>query len=46
LADEIFVCNSIIGIWPVKQIENTHFPVGAISQNMQSRLQQFNHDDE
>jgi len=46
LADEIFVCNSIIGIWPVKKIENTHFPVGAISQNMQSRLQQFSHDDD
>lgn len=45
-ADEIFVCNSIIGIWPVKQIENTHIPVGAISQGLQIRLHRFSHDHE
>jgi len=44
-ADEIFVCNSIIGLWPVRQIENTHFSVGAISQRLQSRLHQFSHDE-
>ncbi|MFU8788043.1 MAG: aminodeoxychorismate lyase [Methylobacter sp.] len=45
-ADEIVVCNSIIGIWPVKQIENTHFPVGAISQRLQIRLDKFSDDDQ
>ena len=27
LADEIFVCNSIIGIWPVRQLLDTHYNV-------------------
>jgi 4-amino-4-deoxychorismate lyase len=40
-ADEVFVCNSIIGIWPVNQIEATHFSVGPITQNIQIRLDRF-----
>jgi 4-amino-4-deoxychorismate lyase len=45
LADEVFVCNSVIGIWPVKQIEATHFSVGPITQNMQVRLDRFINDE-
>ena len=37
-ADEIFVCNSIIGIWPVKQIATTRFPVGAKTRQLQTLL--------
>lgn len=37
-ADEVFVCNSIIGIWPIKQIENSHFSVGPITRSFQSWL--------
>jgi 4-amino-4-deoxychorismate lyase len=40
-ADEVFVCNSIIGIWPVKQIETTYFPVGLITRQIQFWLAQF-----
>ncbi len=40
-ADEVFVCNSIIGIWPVKQIERTHFSVGPITSNIQVQLEKF-----
>jgi 4-amino-4-deoxychorismate lyase len=40
-ADEVFVCNSIIGIWPVRQIENTCFPVGLITRQLQNLLTQF-----
>lgn len=41
LADEVFVCNSIIDIWPIKQIENTSFPVGLITRQLQSWVAQF-----
>lgn len=37
-ADEVFVCNSIIGIWPVKQIATTCFPVGAKTRQLQAWL--------
>jgi 4-amino-4-deoxychorismate lyase len=44
-ADEVFVCNSIIGIWPIRQIGDVHFPVGPITTNIQSRLSKFTGDD-
>ena len=34
-ADEVFVCNSIVGIWPVKHIATTYFPVGVITRQLQ-----------
>ncbi|WP_333874895.1 aminodeoxychorismate lyase [Methylobacter sp.] len=37
-ADEVFVCNSIIGIWPVKQIDTTHFSVGPITKSIQTQM--------
>lgn len=37
-ADELFVCNSIIGIWPIKQIATMHFSVGPITQSIQGWL--------
>jgi len=40
-ADEVFVCNSIIGIWPIKQIASAYFPVGLITRQIQSWLVQF-----
>jgi 4-amino-4-deoxychorismate lyase len=43
-ADEVFVCNSIIGIWPVNQIENTHFSVGPVTENIQIHLDRFIND--
>jgi len=43
-ADEVFVCNSIIGIWPVKQIEIKHFSVGPLTKNIQSWLDRFTND--
>ncbi len=35
-ADEIFFCNSIIGIWPVKQIETVSFAVGNVTRQLQT----------
>ncbi len=40
-ADEVFVCNSIIGIWPIKQIEVAHFSVGPMTQSIQTWLGRF-----
>lgn len=37
-ADEIFVCNSIIGIWPVKNLDNICLPVGNITHLLQGWL--------
>lgn len=37
-ADEVFVCNSVIGIWPVKQIDSTLFAVGPLTRQMQHQL--------
>lgn len=40
-ADEIFVCNSIIGVWPIRKIEGRHFFVGVITKRIQILLHQF-----
>lgn len=37
-ADEAFVCNSIIGIWPVKQVGNVSFAVGNVTSQLQTWL--------
>ncbi|MDD2739818.1 MAG: aminodeoxychorismate lyase [Methylomonas lenta] len=34
-ADEVFVTNSVIGIWPVKQLDQQCFKVGRITRRMQ-----------
>ena len=38
-ADEIFVCNSIMGICGVRQIENQVFKIGEITQKLQLALE-------
>ncbi len=35
-ADELFVTNSVIGIWPVKRLEQQRFEVGNITRSLQS----------
>lgn len=37
-SDEVFVCNSLINMWPVVRIEMTCFPVGTITQKLQKLL--------
>ncbi len=44
-ADEVFVCNSIIGIWPIRQIEAKHFFVGVMTKRIQTCLHQFQQGD-
>jgi 4-amino-4-deoxychorismate lyase len=40
-ADEVFVCNSIIGIWPIKQIGNVSFAVVNAASQLQTWLAQL-----
>ena len=40
-ADEIFLCNSVFGIWPIVSINNVHnavFSVGSLTKQLQSLL--------
>ncbi len=37
-ADEVFICNSIIGIWPIKQIDDHVIQTGAITALLQAQL--------
>jgi 4-amino-4-deoxychorismate lyase len=37
-ADEIFVCNSIYGIWPVQMLEVKTYTPGTITQTLQSKV--------
>jgi len=38
-ADEVFLTNSLIGIWPVQMIDQQHFSVGLITKQLQHDLQ-------
>ena len=40
-ADEVFVTNSIVGIWPVKQLEKKKYLLGPITKRMQQLLLAF-----
>ncbi|MCP5142351.1 MAG: aminodeoxychorismate lyase [Chromatiales bacterium] len=37
-ADEVFVCNSLIGIWPVNALEHRAWPVGPVTRTLQTAL--------
>jgi 4-amino-4-deoxychorismate lyase len=37
-ADEVFVCNSLIGIWPVLRIDDRVYPAGRLTRQMQGLL--------
>lgn len=40
-ADELFFCNSIIGIWPVNQIDDKHYTIGPLTRKIQHWLEQL-----
>ena len=40
-ADEVFVTNSIIGIWPVKKIDTQLFQVGSITETLQRLFSEY-----
>ncbi len=35
-SDEVFVCNSLYGIWPVRQLDASVWPVGPVTRKLQS----------
>jgi 4-amino-4-deoxychorismate lyase len=35
-ADEVFVCNSVYGIWPVRACEQLNWPVGPVTRKLQN----------
>lgn len=35
-ADEVFVCNSVYGIWPVRALERLNWPVGPVTRKLQN----------
>ncbi len=37
-ADEVFLCNSIIGIWPISRLEDKTFNPGSMTQTLHSSL--------
>jgi len=37
-SDEVFVCNSLAGIWPVIAIDEYTFPKGAVTTRLQALL--------
>jgi 4-amino-4-deoxychorismate lyase len=41
-ADEVFICNSIIGVWPVKMIDEKAFEVGEKINQIKQALQERN----
>lgn len=35
-ADEVFLCNSLYGIWPVRALRERHWPVGPLTRKLQA----------
>lgn len=41
-SQELFLSNSLIGIWPVRQLENQDFPVGPVTTELSQTLEMIN----
>lgn len=39
-ADEVFLCNSLYGVWPVRRLEAHAWPVGAITRKLQAHFRE------
>ncbi|WP_296255117.1 MULTISPECIES: aminodeoxychorismate lyase [unclassified Pseudomonas] len=40
-AEEVFVCNSVYGIWPVRALEQLNWPVGPVTRKLQNLVRQL-----
>lgn len=38
-AQEWFMCNSIVGVWPVTQCQHYHWPIGPITQRIKTQIE-------
>lgn len=36
---ELFLCNTLMGIWPVRQLEDRHFSVGPVARQLSAALE-------
>ncbi|MEZ5525687.1 MAG: aminodeoxychorismate lyase [Pseudomonadales bacterium] len=43
-AQELFLTNSVIGVWPVKQWDAQHYVRGAVTQRLQQKVEALCHD--
>lgn len=43
-ADEVFVCNSLYGIWPVRQLESSVWPLGPLTRKLQRLIADLSSD--
>jgi 4-amino-4-deoxychorismate lyase len=41
--DEVFVCNAIIGLWPVRLIEQHAYPIGPVTRRLAEQLGSAHH---
>ncbi len=39
-ADEVFLTNSLIGVWPVRRFESEEFPVGDVTRRLMGALEE------
>ncbi|BAW80412.1 4-amino-4-deoxychorismate lyase [Candidatus Nitrosoglobus terrae] len=37
-AEEIFICNSLIGLWPVRSLNNIQYPLGSLTQRLRNLI--------
>lgn len=38
-ADELFLTNALIGVWPIRRFEEREYPVGALTRRLQSTIE-------
>jgi 4-amino-4-deoxychorismate lyase len=39
MADALFLCNSVIGVWSVKHFQNKNYSISALSKNLQAEFE-------
>ena len=42
-ADELFLTNSVIGVWPVRELDGKAFPVGGVARWLSGRIEALAH---
>ncbi len=40
-AQEVFLCNAVVGVWPVRQLGTTRWPLGPVTRKVQAHVAQF-----
>ncbi len=43
-ADELFLTNSVIGLWPIKSLENKLYPVGPLTKKLAANIERYKRD--